>query len=180
MDSVDSEPYYQSMIDTIAEVGPGIKGPTGYQIGNTYLEDEVQKLEEVIKRLKLDLDRQAKAINEVKLFVDGQGEFGSALTKKAINQSLLGFPSNEEGRETVHEDDGATNRRVDRRTSNATQERDIDSCRKGKAPRTISSSSSSDDGDNRAIGGVGVVEELVALVRVLEEMVALRTVMLVK
>ena len=91
-----------------------------------------------------------------------------------------GFPSNEEGRETVHEDDGATNCRVSRRTSNATQERDIDSCRKGKAPRTISSSSSSDDGDNRAIGGVGVVEELVALVRVLEEMVALRTVMLVK
>ena len=59
-----------------------------------------------------------------------------------------GLPSNEEGRETVHEDDGATNRRVDRRTSNATQERDIDSRRKGKAPRTISSSSSSDDGDN--------------------------------
>ncbi|RVW17451.1 hypothetical protein CK203_085497 [Vitis vinifera] len=33
------------MIDTIAEVGPGIKGPTGYQIGNTYLEEEVQELE---------------------------------------------------------------------------------------------------------------------------------------
>ncbi|RVW29255.1 hypothetical protein CK203_109747 [Vitis vinifera] len=45
-------------------------------------------LKEVIKRLEPDLDRQAKAINEVKLFVDGQGEFGSALTKKAINQSL--------------------------------------------------------------------------------------------
>ena len=26
----------------------------------------------------------------VKLFVDDQGEFGSALAKKAINQSLLG------------------------------------------------------------------------------------------
>ena len=26
----------------------------------------------------------------VKLFVDGQGEFGSAFTKKAINQSLPG------------------------------------------------------------------------------------------
>ncbi|KAL6310539.1 hypothetical protein AAG906_024557 [Vitis piasezkii] len=46
-------------------------------------------LKEVIKRLEPDLDRQAKAINEVKLFVDDQGEFGSALTKKAINQSLL-------------------------------------------------------------------------------------------
>ena len=49
-----------------------------------------------------------------------------------------GLPSNEKGREIVHEDDGATNHRVSRRTSNATQERDIDS-----------SSSSSDDGDNR-------------------------------
>ena len=86
-----------------------------------------------------------------------------------------GLPTNEEGRETVHEDDGATNRRVSRRTSNVTQERDIDSNRKGKAPKTISSSSSSDDGDNGgAIGGV------VALVRVLEEMVALVAVMLVK
>ena len=37
----DSEPYYQSMIGTIAEAGPGIKGLTGYQIGNTYLEEEV-------------------------------------------------------------------------------------------------------------------------------------------
>ena len=50
-------------------------------------------------------------------------------------------------REIVHEDDGATNRRVSRRTSNATQERDIDS-----------SSSSSDDGgngDSRQGGGTG-------------------------
>ena len=44
--AVDSGPYYQSMIDTIAEVGPDIKGPTGYQIGNTYLEEEVQELED--------------------------------------------------------------------------------------------------------------------------------------
>ena len=59
-----------------------------------------------------------------------------------------GLLPNEEGRETVYGDDGATNRRVSRHTSNATQERDIDSHRKGKVPRTISSSSSSDDGDN--------------------------------
>ena len=32
----DSGPYYQSMIDTIAEAGSGIKGPMGYQIRNTY------------------------------------------------------------------------------------------------------------------------------------------------
>ena len=59
-----------------------------------------------------------------------------------------GLSTNEEGRKTGHEYDGATNRRVSRRTSNVTQERDVDSRRKGKAPRTISSSSSSDDGDN--------------------------------
>ena len=33
------------MIDTIAKASPGIKGPTGYQIGNIYLEEEVQELE---------------------------------------------------------------------------------------------------------------------------------------
>ena len=39
--AADSGPYYQSMIDTIAEVGSGIKGSIGYQIGNTHLEEEV-------------------------------------------------------------------------------------------------------------------------------------------
>ena len=37
--------YYQSVIDTIADVGPCIKGPTRYQISITYLEEEVQELE---------------------------------------------------------------------------------------------------------------------------------------
>ncbi|RVW91406.1 hypothetical protein CK203_038592 [Vitis vinifera] len=68
----------------------------------------------------------------------------------------------------VHENDGATNHRVSRHTSNATQEIYIDSRCKGKAPRTISLSSSSDDGDNggsrrgcgtsggsREVGGTG-------------------------
>ena len=50
--ATNSGPYYQSMIDTIAEVGPSIKGPTGYQIGNTYLEEEVQELELYITTLK--------------------------------------------------------------------------------------------------------------------------------
>ena len=48
----DSRPYYQSMIDTILEAGSGIKCPTGYQIGNIYLEDEVQELEVYITTLK--------------------------------------------------------------------------------------------------------------------------------
>ena len=43
--AADSGPYDQSMIDTIEEEGPGIKGLIGYQIGNTYLEEEVQELE---------------------------------------------------------------------------------------------------------------------------------------
>ena len=75
-----------------------------------------------------------------------------------------GLPPNEEGRETVHEDDGATSRRVSKWTNNATQESDIDSRHKGKAPRTISSSSSNDDNDNggsrgnaNTIGGSGGV-----------------------
>ncbi|RVW37559.1 hypothetical protein CK203_073924 [Vitis vinifera] len=104
-----------------------------------------RRLKEVIKILEPNLDRQAKAINKVKLFDDGQGEFGSALTKKTINQSLPGLPTNEECRE-----------------------RDVDSRRKGKVSRTISSSSSSDDDDdNGAVGGVvsfvGAIKELVAL-----------------
>ena len=39
--AIDNGPYYQSMIDTIAEASPGIKGPIGYQIGNTHLEEEL-------------------------------------------------------------------------------------------------------------------------------------------
>ena len=50
--AADSGPYYQSMIDTIAEAGPGIKGPTGYQICNAYLQEEVQELEVYINTLK--------------------------------------------------------------------------------------------------------------------------------
>ena len=34
--AVDSGPYYQSMIDSIAEASLGIKGPTRYQIGHIW------------------------------------------------------------------------------------------------------------------------------------------------
>ena len=50
--AVDSGPSYQSMIDTMIEAGSGIKGPTGYQIGNTYLEEKVQELEVYTTTLK--------------------------------------------------------------------------------------------------------------------------------
>ena len=40
------------MIDTIAEAGPGIKGPTRYQIGNAYLEEKVLELEVYMNTLK--------------------------------------------------------------------------------------------------------------------------------
>ena len=50
--AADSGPYYQSIIDTIAEAGPSIKGPTRYQIGNAYMEEEVQELEVYINTLK--------------------------------------------------------------------------------------------------------------------------------
>ena len=41
------------MIDTIAKVGPDIKDPIGYQIGNIYLEEKVQELEVYITKLKV-------------------------------------------------------------------------------------------------------------------------------
>ena len=31
--AADSDPYCQAIINTIAEAGPSVKGPTGYQIG---------------------------------------------------------------------------------------------------------------------------------------------------
>ena len=49
---VDSGPYYQSMIDIIVEVGLGIKGPARYQIGNTYFEEEILRLEVYITTVK--------------------------------------------------------------------------------------------------------------------------------
>ena len=50
--AANSGPYYQSMIDTIAEAGPGIKGLIGYQISNAYLEEEVQELKVYMNTLK--------------------------------------------------------------------------------------------------------------------------------
>ncbi|KAK4421287.1 hypothetical protein Salat_2079200 [Sesamum alatum] len=46
-------PYMQSMIDTIVEVGPGVKGPSGYQIDNIYLNEEIEELEKYISTLKV-------------------------------------------------------------------------------------------------------------------------------
>ncbi|RVW79554.1 hypothetical protein CK203_051683 [Vitis vinifera] len=96
-----------------------------------------------------------------------EGE-GPILSFDKLDWLDKGLPTNEKGKEIVQEDDGTTNCRVSRRTSNATQERDVDSCCKGKAPKTISSSSSSNDGDNggsrrgggtsggsRGVGGTG-------------------------
>ncbi|RVW84564.1 hypothetical protein CK203_048143 [Vitis vinifera] len=240
--AADSGPYYKSMVDTIAEAGPGIKGPIGYQIGNTYLEEEVQELESsrtrkpiinfmiycdrsVIYHSSVDatnipkttdyifslMDKVVEEVGEenvVQVVIDNEVSFkadGGVQTimeplvkvlklvdqdkkptlsiiyevmdkaKLAIKASVKQWEKywevidkRWEGRETVHEDDGTTNRKVSRRTSNATQERDVDSHRKGKAPRKISSSSSSDDNDNggsrrgsgtnggsRGVGGTG-------------------------
>ncbi|KAL6345486.1 hypothetical protein AAG906_017207 [Vitis piasezkii] len=101
------------------------------------------RLKEVIKILKPDLDRQAK----VKLFVEGQGEFGSALTKKIINQSLLDEWI-QEGEELILSSDNLDWLDKGLPTNEEGRERDVDSRHKGKASRTISSSSSNDDGDN--------------------------------
>ena len=77
-----------------------------------------------------------------------KGSILTILSSDNLDWLDKGLPPNEESRERIHEDDVATNRRVSWRTINATQERDIDSHRIGKVPRIISSSSSSDDGDN--------------------------------
>ncbi|RVW83578.1 hypothetical protein CK203_039301 [Vitis vinifera] len=134
-------------------------------------------LKEVIKILEPDLDRQAKSINEVKLFVDGQGEFGSALIKKSINQSFSAEWWNNYGDEGPHlqkiavkilsQTCSSSDEWIRKReepilssdnldwldkglpTNEEGRERDVDSRRKSKASKTISSSSSSDDGDNR-------------------------------
>ncbi|XP_027171779.1 uncharacterized protein LOC113771396 [Coffea eugenioides] len=42
-------PYYQSMIDEIAKAGSGIKGPSAYQIGNEYLDEEFEELEKYLR-----------------------------------------------------------------------------------------------------------------------------------
>nr|CAN83187.1 hypothetical protein VITISV_007961 [Vitis vinifera] len=68
-----SKTYYQSMIDTIAEAGSGIKGLTGYQIGNTYLEEEVQELEiketlDQAKMIKGFIYNSLKVVNLMKVF----------------------------------------------------------------------------------------------------------------
>ena len=40
------------MINTIAEAGSNVKGPTGYQIGNQYLKKEVKKVKGYIASIK--------------------------------------------------------------------------------------------------------------------------------
>ncbi|RVW32359.1 hypothetical protein CK203_087540 [Vitis vinifera] len=182
--AADSGPYYKSMVDTIAEAGPGIKGPMDTKLEIHIWKRRCKSLRSMIYHSSVDttnipkttdyifslMDKVVEEVgeknvvqvvidNDVKLFVDGRREFGSDY--KESNKSIS-------SRETVDEDDGTINRKVNRRTSNATQERDVDSHRKGKAPRKISSSSSSDDNDNggsrrgsgtsggsRGVGGTG-------------------------
>ena len=60
-----------------------------------------------------------------------------------------------ESREAAHEDDGGTSYKVSRCSRSIAQRIDIGSSHKGKAPRIISSSSNSDDGDNRGGNNIG-------------------------
>ena len=50
--AADSGPYYQSMIDTIASAGTGIKGPIGKQIGGEYLNEEMTDVDQYISSIK--------------------------------------------------------------------------------------------------------------------------------
>ena len=50
--AADSGPYYQAMINTVAEAGPSVKGPRGYQIGNLHLEEEMKEIKAYIASIK--------------------------------------------------------------------------------------------------------------------------------
>ncbi|KAL0370475.1 UNVERIFIED_CONTAM: hypothetical protein Sangu_0365600 [Sesamum angustifolium] len=110
MKKVDSGPYIQSMIDTIVEVGPGVKRPSGYQIGahciDLMLEDigKMRSLKTTIdeaKRITSFIYNSDKIVNLMKiytkdrellrlimLFVDKLGEFRSPLARQAVSTSL--------------------------------------------------------------------------------------------
>ena len=86
------------------------------------------------------------------------------------------LPSNK-GREATREDDGGTSYSVSRCSSSIAQQRDIGSSLKGKAQRIISSSFSSDDGENRVNRGVatlvGAMKIVKTLMGTMEQVVAL-------
>ncbi|MQM02057.1 hypothetical protein Taro_034815 [Colocasia esculenta] len=45
-------PYYESMIETIGEVGKGVEGPTSYEIYNKYLDMEVEDMKAYVSTFK--------------------------------------------------------------------------------------------------------------------------------
>jgi len=45
-------PFYQTMIDTIAEAGPRVKGPNPYQMNGHFLDQQVFELRDYIQGLK--------------------------------------------------------------------------------------------------------------------------------
>ncbi|XP_075500071.1 uncharacterized protein LOC142538644 [Primulina tabacum] len=60
--------------------------------GTCVYTDEVRRgLKTVIKRLEPDLNTQAAMINEIKLFTEQIGEFGSPLAKMAVKKSVPGL-----------------------------------------------------------------------------------------
>ncbi|XP_075492382.1 uncharacterized protein LOC142530433 [Primulina tabacum] len=50
--AADSGPYYKAMINTIANVGPGVQGPSGRQIGGVFREEEVEDITIYLNTLK--------------------------------------------------------------------------------------------------------------------------------
>ncbi|XP_073307014.1 uncharacterized protein [Primulina huaijiensis] len=50
--AADSGPYYQAMINAIADVRPGVQGPSGRQIGGVFLEEEVEDITIYLNTLK--------------------------------------------------------------------------------------------------------------------------------
>ncbi|XP_075488071.1 uncharacterized protein LOC142527214 isoform X2 [Primulina tabacum] len=71
--------------------------------GTCVYTDEVRRgLKTVIKRLEPDLNAQASMINEIKLFTEQIGEFGSPLANMTVKRSLPAEWWNEYGEEALH------------------------------------------------------------------------------
>ncbi|KAK4381876.1 hypothetical protein Sango_2925800 [Sesamum angolense] len=88
--SRDSGPYMQSMIDTIVEVGPGVKGPSGYQI----CEDigKIRSIKATIdeaKRITSFIYNSDKIVNLMKIYTKDRELLRPGITRFATEYIAL-------------------------------------------------------------------------------------------
>ncbi|KAL0287409.1 UNVERIFIED_CONTAM: hypothetical protein Scaly_2765300 [Sesamum calycinum] len=96
--AADSGPYMQSMIDTIAEVGPGVKGPSGHQIGahciDLMLEDigKMRSIKATIdeaKRITSFIYNSDKIVNLMKIYTKDREFLRPGITRFATEYIAL-------------------------------------------------------------------------------------------